>query len=362
MNSVQPTGAPACVPRFASGERHFLGFEENPMMRHDSQRLRARAFIYVRIWLLAMIFAVALAAPSAVAQTATPQYLFLTTGVPNGQGAFVNGIVTYTVDTTTGALAQITPPPEQTRAVPGALAINNAGTFLFAIATNSAGQGAVESFSVRSDGSLTEIGTSPYTISNPQAAPITIAVSPNGEALYVASSVPFNESTEAPQSTIVDVFAVAANGSLTLSNTFAYSAVQACDDMTPAQLTPIQFLVHPTQKWLYLFMGSSFGPPCSGQPSEVQQSTINLAGTLTSPGAPNILPLYATNGYALTGSPDGTLLFLMTKPNPQNGIIYASGIDQSTGGIGFVLAYSYPLAGAIPILSIGGLSVDSTST
>jgi hypothetical protein len=254
------------------------------------------------------------------------------------------------------------PPPVQTRGVPGALAINNAGTFLFAIATNSAGQGAVESFNVTSDGSLTEVGTSPYTISNPQAAPISIAVSPNGEALYVASSVPFNESTEAPQSTIVDVFAVAANGSLTLSNTFAYSAIQACDDMTPAPLTPIQFFVHPTQKWLYLFMGSSYGPPCSGQPSEVQMFTINSDGTLTSPGPPSILPLYATNGYALTGSPDGTLLFLMTKQNTENGIIYASGIDQTNGGFGFALAYSYPFLGNLPVLSTGGLAVDSTST
>jgi Lactonase, 7-bladed beta-propeller len=265
------------------------------------------------------------------------------------------------VDTTTGALTQITPPPVQTRAQPGALAINNTGTFLFGTATNSAGQGAVESFGVNNDGSSTEVGTSPFTISNPQAAPITIAVSPNGAYLYLGSSVPFNESTEAPQSTIVDVFAVAANGSLTLGNTFAYSAVQACDHMTPAQLTPVQFFVHPTQKWLCLFMSSSFGPPCSGQPSEVQQFTINSDGTLTSPGVPSMLPLYATNGYALTGSPDVTLLFLMTEPNPQNGIIDASGIDQSTGGIGFVPAYSYPLAGATPILSTGGLALHSTS-
>jgi hypothetical protein len=45
------------------------------MIRHDSQRLRARAFMYVRVRLLAMIFAlapaVALGAPSAVAQSTT---------------------------------------------------------------------------------------------------------------------------------------------------------------------------------------------------------------------------------------------------------------------------------------------------
>jgi hypothetical protein len=111
MNGRYTTHASAYVHRFASGERDFLGFGENPMMRHDSQRLRARACIYVRVCLLAIIFAVPLVVPSAVAQTTTPQYLFLSTSVPNGQGAFVAGIVTYTVDTTTGALTQITPRP-----------------------------------------------------------------------------------------------------------------------------------------------------------------------------------------------------------------------------------------------------------
>jgi Lactonase, 7-bladed beta-propeller/Divergent InlB B-repeat domain/Abnormal spindle-like microcephaly-assoc'd, ASPM-SPD-2-Hydin len=331
------------------------------MIRHDSQRLRAHAFMYVRVCLLAIVFAVALATQSAVAQTTTPQYLFLAANVPNGQGAYVNGIITFTVNTTTGALTQITPPPVQTRAQPSALAINNAGTFLFAAATNSAGQGAVESFSVGSDGSLTEVGTSPYTVSNPQATPITLAVSPNGEYLYVASTVPGNSSTPTPtpKSAILDAFAIAAGGSLTLSNSFAYSAVEACNPPTAANLFPVQLYVHPTQKWLYLFMGSVFGEPCSGQPSEVQPFTINSDGTLT-PGTLDILPLYATSGYVLTGSPDGTLLFLMTNPL-EGAIIYASGIDQSTGDVSFALAGSYP-PGPTPVLSTGGLAVDSTST
>jgi hypothetical protein len=84
-----------------------LGFEENPMLRRDSLRFRARAFIYVPVCPLAMVFAMI----CAVAQTTPPQYLYLTTSVPNGQEAFVVGIKTFTVDTTTGALTQITPRP-----------------------------------------------------------------------------------------------------------------------------------------------------------------------------------------------------------------------------------------------------------
>lgn len=336
------------------------------MTRHDAIRLPSRAFIYVRVCLLAIIFAinfaVALAAPSAVAQATTPQYLFVVTNLPNGQGAYAPGIVTFTVNTTTGALTQIMPPPVQTRAQPSALAINNAGTFLFAAATNSADQGAAESLSVGSDGSLTEAGTSPYTVSNPLATAVTLAVSPNGQYLYVASTVPPNSSLPTPtrQSTILDVFAIAADGSLTLSNTFAYSAVEICDPPTSAPLFPVQLYVHPTQKWLYLFMGSLYGQPCSGQPSEVQPFTINSDGTLT-PGTLDILPLYATSGYALTGSPDGTLLFLMTNPN-EGAIIFASAIDRSTGDVDFAVAGWVSSNGPMPVLSTGGLAVDSTST
>jgi hypothetical protein len=71
------------TPQFASGGRHFLEFEKNPMMRHDSQRVPSLASIYVRVCLFAIVFAVALTAPSAVAQTTTPQYLFLATNVPS---------------------------------------------------------------------------------------------------------------------------------------------------------------------------------------------------------------------------------------------------------------------------------------
>jgi hypothetical protein len=46
------------------------------------------------------------------------------------------------------------------------------------------------------------------------------------------------------------VFAIADDGSLTLSTTFPYIAVEICGDTTPAPATPVQLLVHPTQKWL----------------------------------------------------------------------------------------------------------------
>jgi hypothetical protein len=306
--------------------------------------------------------AAALSAPGASAQSTTPQYLYVPGGVPNGQGSNVLGITTYTVNQTTGALTQIAAPPVQARGGLGALAVNNTQTFLFAAGLNSAGQGSVEVFNTASDGSLTEVANSPFGISNPEASPQAVAVSPNGSYIYVASTVPSNNSGEntVPESTIVDVFAIGSDGSLTLTTTFPFSAVVACDNTIPTSLTPVQFYIHPTQRFLYLFMQSSYGPPCSGQPSEVQPFTINSDGTLT-PGAVDILPLYATDGYALVGTPDGSVMFLMTKLNTNYGFIYQSQVDSSTGDIDFGLVYSATNFDQ-PVMSPGGLAVDSTSS
>src|SRR5271156_4470782 len=171
------------------------------------------------------LFVVFALAPAAGAQTTAPEFLFVGQSVP-GQSGNVPGIATYTVNTTTGALAPIAAAPVQTRGQgTGALAINLAGTELFGTTTNSAGQGAVEVFNIASDGSLTEVANSPFGIGQAQALLQLIAVSPNGNFLYAASEMPGDETT--PQSTIVQVFAIAADGSLTLNNTFAYAAVEA---------------------------------------------------------------------------------------------------------------------------------------
>ena len=310
-----------------------------------------------------LLLAISLAAPRAGAQTAPPEYLFVAQNVPGPSGNVVDGIATYTVNTTTGALTPIAAAPVQPRGQGNrSLAINLAGTQLFQTTTNSAGENAVGVFSIAADGSLTEVPNSPFGVGQAGNTLVLIAVSPNGKFLYLAF-----EGSAVPPSTIVDVFAIAADGSLSLNNEFTLSAVEACNPPTPAPLNPIQFYIHPTQKSLFLFMGSVFGPPCSGQPSEVQPFTINSDGTLT-PQSVQILPLYATSGYALTGSPDGTLLYLMTNPFPvSNTIIYGGGLDPNTLDPSFGPAYSFPSPSQPPftpppVLSPGALAIDSTST
>ncbi len=224
-----------------------------------------------------LLLAISLAGPRAGAQSAPPEYLFAAQNVPGPSGTTVAGIATYTVDTTTGALTPIAAAPVQPRGQEdGSLAINSAGTMLFQTTINSASLDAVGVFSIASDGSLTEVPNSPFGVGQSGDTLVLIAVSPNGKFLYLAF-----ESSDVPPSTIVDVFAIAADGSLSLNNEFTFSAVEFCAPPTPARLTPVQFYIHPTQKSLFLFMGSSFGSPCSGQPSEVQPFTIDSDGTLT---------------------------------------------------------------------------------
>jgi hypothetical protein len=300
------------------------------------------------------LLAISLAAPGARAQAATPQYLFVGQVVPGPSGN-VSAIGTYTVDAMTGALAPIAAAPVQIRGQgTGSLAINRAGTQLYGTTTNSAGLSAVEVFNVASDGSLTEVPNSPFGVGPSGAMLQLIAVSPNGNFLYLAYELPGT-----PASTIVDVVAIAANGSLILNNEFTYSGVETCDGTTPAMLTPAQFFVHPTQKYLYLLMASSFGPPCSGQASEVEVFTINSDGTLTA-GPLDVLPLYATSAHALTGSPDGSILFITTNLNPGGEFLYSGAIDPTSGVAAFGPESGASITNGDTILT--GLAVDSSST
>ena len=167
-----------------------------------------------RVLALALLAAIAFT-PAAHAQASTTQFLFVAQQVAGTSGQ-VQGIVTYTVDSATGSLTPITATPVQPRAaeIVGGLAINSASTFLFASSENSAQQGAVSVFAIAADGSLTELDASPFAISTSQGQPAAIAMSPNGQFLYVASAVvlPY----PAASYSILDELAIAADRSLTL--------------------------------------------------------------------------------------------------------------------------------------------------
>ena len=283
------------------------------MILHDSLRHRARAFSAVKVCRAILVCAVAaaallaaLAAPPALAQSQT-QYLYVVS----------NGVSTYSVDATTGALTLVNAAPTSSAPVlAGPLVINSAGTYLFNIGLNSANQGAVFVYSIAPNGSLQQTAASPFAISQPTGTPFALALSQNGNYLYVLSSYPATQPQPGNDTQyteiFVDVFSVAADGTLTIANTIPIPDPDYCNSDLMASTTPVAFDVHPAQKWIYVSMSAheAGGSLCTGEPSAIQQLIINADGTL-SDGQLYVLGTYSTPVSGFASSPDGTQLFML---------------------------------------------------
>ena len=72
--------------------------------------------------------------------------------------------------------------------ITGGIALNPAGTYLFAVSQFAPDQSNIGVFSVGANGQLTETTGSPYDLSQAKAVPVAAAVSPQGKYLYVAST------------------------------------------------------------------------------------------------------------------------------------------------------------------------------
>jgi uncharacterized repeat protein (TIGR02543 family) len=327
--------------------------------------LGARIHMRVFVVPIAAILTFAALTPTTRAQATNPQYLFVSQTLPSP--ATGNGIATYIVDPTTGALTPSGATPVQPRtAVIGQLALNPAGTFLFAASQVAADDTDIGVFTVGADGQLTEIPTSPFGLSQATAAPIAVAVSPNGNYLYVASSYtpPGQQDPAQLNETLVDVLAIAADGSLSVANTFTITPPNTCSPSQPTYATPVGMYLHPAQKWLYVFMSvlsNDSNVACTSQPEAIQQFTIQTDGTLAL-GAFGALPANSSNAAAITGSPDGSAIFLLNGSTyPANKIAFALEVYQGTGAANVYNEFDY--TGDLPLVGArGGAAVDSTST
>ena len=228
-----------------------------------------------------------------------------------------NGVSTYSVDATTGALTLVNAAPTSSAPVlAGPLVINSAGTYLFNIGLNSANQGAVFVYSIAPNGSLQQTAASPFAISQPTGTPFALALSQNGNYLYVLSSYPATQPQPGNDTQyteiFVDVFSVAADGTLTIANTIPIPDPDYCNSDLMASTTPVAFDVHPAQKWIYVSMSAheAGGSLCTGEPSAIQQLIINADGTL-SDGQLYVLGTYSTPVSGFASSPDGTQLFML---------------------------------------------------
>lgn len=175
-------------------------------------------------------------------------------------------LVTYVVDQTTGALstpAGVTPAPMRV-APASSPAVNPAGTFLFVPVQDSNNEAAVSVFSISSTGALAELAASPFSAGNSTQA-LGVVVSLDGQYLY-ALSVDNNSN---PASCVLNVYSIAANGTLTPVNNYSLP-----------QETNFLYL-HPTGQWLY-----TYGNGISGGevPSVIEKFTVGPSGTLTDNG------------------------------------------------------------------------------
>jgi hypothetical protein len=301
-------------------------------------------------------------APAAKAQATSPEYLFVVqplTDPPTG-----SGIVTYIVDPTTGSLTPSSATPLVPRTpITGGIALNPAGTYLFAVSQFAPDQSNIGVFNVGANGQLTETTGSPYNLSQAKAVPVAAAVSPQGKYLYVASSFtppPVQGQPDAQPEALLDVLAIADDGSLTVSNTIPVAAPSYCPTYAPQGPTaPVGVYLHPTRNWFYLLVnvGPSTGRYTCDETAEIQQFTILSDDTLLTGGLLSGTP--ASVGAGISGSPDGTVVFVSDGTSP-TGLVNIDIVDHDSGG--FSGGGNYIYTGSAPLGNGPGAAVDSTST
>ncbi|MGC2772209.1 MAG: beta-propeller fold lactonase family protein [Candidatus Sulfotelmatobacter sp.] len=218
-----------------------------------------------------------------------------------GSGAGFDGIASFSIDASSGALTA-TGGPFSTGigTMPAGIAINPAGTFLYATDQEQS----VWAFTIDSQsGTLTPVHGSPFTAGS---QPVGLQVDPSGEFLYVALS----------NSNGIAAFSIDnASGALT-------TVLGSPFPTAPTQFTQTyQLTIHPSGKFLYAFNFNG---------NTLAAFTINsMTGALnTIPGSP-----FAINPNAegdLIVDPSGQFLYLTIGSSLSSAFVIFD-IDPTTG-------------------------------
>lgn len=242
---------------------------------------------------LALVFAIPF-----VTQSQNPQsYLFVT------EPQAIEG---FTINSVTGALVSTGSPTQDTNG-PVALATNSPATFLFAANANAT----VSVFQIATSGALTEIPGSPFaTVAGSGTLPGAIAVSADGNFLYVASSIDLDISTNTGE---MDIFSIESNGSLVPVSSL------------PSPAPPlVGVIVSQTSKFLYICSGSGI----------IQQYGVNSDGTLI-----QLVALGLPSDNANSCVSDGQLIFVSRNTEySATGWIDSVGINAD-GSLSYLTAY-----------------------
>jgi hypothetical protein len=271
-----------------------------------------------------MKFLIALAlivATPFVAQSQNQQYLFVT------EPQAVEG---FTINSVTGALVSTGAPTPDING-PVATATNSPATFLFAANANAT----VSVFQIATSGALTEISGSPFaTIAGTGTLPGAIAVSADGNYLYVASSIDLDISTNTGE---MDVFAIQSNGSLVPASSL------------PSPAPPlVGVIVSPNTPFLYVCSGSAI----------VQQYGVNPSGTLA-----QLVALSLPSDGANSCVSDGQLIFVSRNvESDATGWIDSVGINAD-GSLTYLTTYKGGLFVSENDLAVqGGFLFSSANT
>lgn len=267
---------------------------------------------------------------SFAAQGQNQQFLFVTETA---------GIEAYTINGTTGALVAAPGNPFTDPNSPVSASANPAGTFLF-VANSS---GSVSVFAInQTSGALAEISGSPFPTGS-GTQPAAVAVSNDGNYLYLAASIDLATSSNSGQ---LDIFSIAADGSLTLNST------------VPSPAPPVvAIVVSATTPFIYVCGGSGVVQAYSVSGGTLTQTTVAV---LPSDGANSMvgngtflfvarMPSYSQNGYidSLSLNPDGTLSIAA---------IYDAGLFNSEAGLAISQGYLFSSQNTYEIAPNGDLT------
>lgn len=246
--------------------------------------------------------------PAAVSVDPTGKFLYTADGGPgNGPNEF-NSISEYSIDGTTGALTPISQVTCADSATQGegscnAVITDPVGGFLFG--SNSIG--AVDVFSISTQGTLEPVAGSPFSITmNPANGPRAVTVDPTGTFVYTADYFPQQISA---------LRITPGVGTLTLVPGSPFAAPPG---------NPSALVVDPLGRFLYVL---DFLAGISG-------FSINPAtGALTMlPGSPLSVP-NLLNTTPLAVDPSGKLLFVGSGLSYQAPAVYVYAINATTGAL-----------------------------
>jgi hypothetical protein len=315
-----------------------------------SASLRSLAFRHrVSFVLTAFVAALFVAVPTARAQSAAPQFLY-------SGGGPSHMIWAYQLNTTTGALTPVTGSPFNVRLNALAIAVNPAGTFLFA--ANDGNNVSVYAINTAT-GAIAEIPNSPFA-TGLGLTPAFMATDPNGKFLYVANQT----FALAPDSLSGEIDAYAINSTTGELTPTPNSTPPSIGAIVSNDLSGIY--VHPNGRWIY------FQSSIDNFSSETVQGYVMdpTTGDLT-----NSIPAFLGPGQAdgLTGDFGGHFLVSQFGTCVHLETLGVSSIDGSlsdesdwtiVGAAGFTVCFgghsmAVDSTGNFMVLSLGTFSVPS---